>query len=179
MSTYMRSKAKVEDFVMFSGPYGSFYLRPTVRPVLMLAGGTGLAPFLSMLQWLKDNPTEQPIRLAYGVNTNADLVELELLDELKASLPDFDYLTCVVDRESGHPRLGYVTNHLQAELLYDGGRNLRLRAASDGGRRAQVDGAGSASRRLPLREVLVGQRSDEGRHDYPDAYMRADSSTRR
>ena len=39
MSTYMRSKAQLEDFIMFSGPYGSFYLRPTVRPVLMLAGG--------------------------------------------------------------------------------------------------------------------------------------------
>ena len=120
MSTYMRSKAQLEDFVMFTGPYGSFYLRPTVRPVLMLAGGTGLAPFLSMLLWLKDNPTKQPIRLAYGVNTKADLVELELLDELKASLPDFDYFTCMVDAESGHPKLGYVTNHLQAEHLYDG-----------------------------------------------------------
>ena len=31
------------------GRYGSFYLRETERPVLMLAGGTGLAPFLSML----------------------------------------------------------------------------------------------------------------------------------
>lgn len=120
MSTYMRSKAKVEDFIMFSGPYGSFYLRPTVRPVLMLAGGTGLAPFLSMLLYLKDNPSEHPIRLAYGVNTNADLVELELLDEMKQALPDFDYFTCVVDTESGHPKLGYVTNHLQAEHLYDG-----------------------------------------------------------
>jgi benzoate/toluate 1,2-dioxygenase reductase subunit len=120
MSTYMRSKAQLEDFVMFTGPYGSFYLRPTVRPVLMLAGGTGLAPFLSMLLWLKDNPTAQPVRLAYGVNTNADLVEVELLEELKAALPDFDYFTCVVDAESGHPKLGYVTSHLQAEHLYDG-----------------------------------------------------------
>jgi len=84
MSSYMRSKAQPDDFMMFTGPYGSFYLRPTVRPVLMLAGGTGLAPFLSMLLWLKDNPTEQPIRLAYGVNTNDDLVEMETLAALKA-----------------------------------------------------------------------------------------------
>jgi benzoate/toluate 1,2-dioxygenase reductase subunit len=74
MSTYMRSKAQTEDFMMFSGPYGSFYLRPTIRPILMLAGGTGLAPFLSMLRWLRDNPTDQPITLGYGVNTNDDLV---------------------------------------------------------------------------------------------------------
>ena len=120
MSTYMRSKAETGDFMMFTGPYGSFYLRPTVRPVLMLAGGTGLAPFLSMLQWLERNPTDQPIRLGYGVNTNADLVELATLDALKASLPDFDYFTCVVDPQSGHPKIGYVTDHLTAEHMQDG-----------------------------------------------------------
>lgn len=120
MSTYMRERAQEGDALQFTGPYGSFYLRPTVRPVLMLAGGTGLAPFLSMLLWLKDNPTQQPIRLAYGVNTTADLVELELLDALKEALPDFDYFTCVVDAASGHPRIGYVTQHLAADDLHDG-----------------------------------------------------------
>jgi len=120
MSTYMRQKAQPEDFMMFTGPYGSFYLRPAVRPILMLAGGTGLAPFLSMLLWLKDNPTDQPIRLAYGVNTNDDLVELETLAELKESLPDFEFFTCVVDAESGHPKQGYVTNHLSSGDLHGG-----------------------------------------------------------
>ena len=120
MSTYMRSKAEPGDFMMFTGPYGSFYLRPTVRPVLMLAGGTGLAPFLSMLLWLKDNPTAQPILLAYGVNTNDDLVELPALDALKAAMPNFDYFTVVVDKASGHPRLGYVTDHLGPEQLHGG-----------------------------------------------------------
>jgi benzoate/toluate 1,2-dioxygenase reductase subunit len=120
MSTFMRHKAKVGDFMMFTGPYGSFYLRPVQRPVLMLAGGTGLAPFLSMLLWLKDNPPTQPIRLAYGVNTNDDLVEVDKLNELKAALPDFDYFTTVVDAASGHPKQGYVTSHLSAKDLHDG-----------------------------------------------------------
>ena len=38
----------------FTGPFGSFYLRNVVRPVLMLAGGTGIAPFMSMLQVLEE-----------------------------------------------------------------------------------------------------------------------------
>jgi benzoate/toluate 1,2-dioxygenase reductase subunit len=87
MSTYMRSKANPEDFLTFSGPYGSFYLRPTIRPILMLAGGTGLAPFLSMLLWLKENPTDQPIKLGYGVNGNSDLVELNTLAGSKRRCP--------------------------------------------------------------------------------------------
>ena len=120
MSTYMRGKANTGDFMMFAGPYGSFYLRPTIRPILMLAGGTGLAPFLSMLLWIKDNPTDQPITLAYGVNTSDDLVELGLLAELKAVMPNFDFFTVMVDRESGHPRLGYVTDHLSPGQLNGG-----------------------------------------------------------
>lgn len=120
MSTYMRHNAQPDDFMMFTGPYGSFYLRAAVRPILMLAGGTGLAPFLSMLLWLKDNPTSQPIRLAYGVNANDDLVELDTLIAMQAALPDFEFFTCVVDRDSGHPKLGFVTHHLYAHDLNDG-----------------------------------------------------------
>jgi benzoate/toluate 1,2-dioxygenase reductase component len=120
MSTYMRSKANTGDFMTFAGPYGSFYLRPQIRPILMLAGGTGLAPFMSMLLWLKDNPTDQPITLAYGVNTTEDLVELGTLAELKTVMPNLDYFTVVVDKECGHPRLGYVTEHLGPEHLCDG-----------------------------------------------------------
>jgi benzoate/toluate 1,2-dioxygenase reductase subunit len=120
MSTYMRSKANTGDFMMFAGPYGSFYLRPTIRPILMLAGGTGLAPFLSMLLWIKDHPTDQPITLAYGVNGNDDLVALGALAELKSVMSNFEYFTVVVDRESGHPRLGYVTDHLSPGQLNSG-----------------------------------------------------------
>ncbi len=49
MSTYLTGAAQPGQRISFSGPYGSFYLRPVTRPVLMLAGGTGIAPFLSML----------------------------------------------------------------------------------------------------------------------------------
>lgn len=120
MSTYMRHKALPEDFMMFTGPYGSFYLRQAVRPILMLAGGTGLAPFLSMLLWLKTHPTDQPIRLAYGVNTNDDLVEVDALKALAAEMPNFEFFTCIVDPDSAHPKLGYVTNHLSGADLHDG-----------------------------------------------------------
>lgn len=124
MSTFMRSKANTGDAMTFTGPYGSFYLRPAQRPILMLAGGTGLAPFLSMLRWLQDNPTTQPILLAYGVNTNDDLVELDTLEALKAAMPNFDYFTCVVDGASGHPRLGYVTDHLTPANLNEGNADV-------------------------------------------------------
>ena len=49
LTTYLRDRAKVGDRIELTGPLGSFFLREIKRPVLFLAGGTGLAPFLSML----------------------------------------------------------------------------------------------------------------------------------
>jgi benzoate/toluate 1,2-dioxygenase reductase subunit len=51
MSDYWQTR-RARAAISFLGPYGSFYLRPVARPVLLLAGGTGIAPFLSMLDVL-------------------------------------------------------------------------------------------------------------------------------
>ncbi len=51
MSSWLE-RAQPGDSVAITGPLGSFYLREVVRPLLLLAGGTGLAPFLSMLEVL-------------------------------------------------------------------------------------------------------------------------------
>ena len=69
-----------------TGPVGSFYLRDIKRPLLFLAGGTGLAPFLAMLEEIGRTGSSQPIHLIYGVNTDADLVEV---DKLVAFANDF------------------------------------------------------------------------------------------
>ena len=50
MSGFLTQRAKPGGTINMAGPFGSFYLRPIQRPVLMLAGGTGLAPFLAMLE---------------------------------------------------------------------------------------------------------------------------------
>ena len=49
MSSWLRTIAAPAVEMTFTGPAGSFYLREVRRPLLFLAGGTGLAPFLSML----------------------------------------------------------------------------------------------------------------------------------
>ena len=55
MSTFLREKAEPGSAMEFIGPSGAFYLREIKRPLLFLAGGTGLAPFLSMLGRIAQN----------------------------------------------------------------------------------------------------------------------------
>lgn len=126
MSDYLSKVAQAGEKMTFTGPYGSFYLRDVKRPVLMLAGGTGIAPFMSMLQVLEEKGAEHPVRLVFGVTNDFDLVALEKLDELKGKLPWFDYRTVVASEHSQHERKGYVTGHIENEWLNDGDVDIYL-----------------------------------------------------
>lgn len=126
MSTFLTDQAQAGQAIAMAGPYGSFYLRDVVRPVLFLAGGTGIAPFLSMLEALAQQGCAQPVRMVFGVTNDIDLVALDELDALAARLPGFEYRTCVADPDSEHPRKGYVTAHIESEWLNGGDADVYL-----------------------------------------------------
>jgi benzoate/toluate 1,2-dioxygenase reductase subunit len=113
MSSYLANAAKVGDAISFAGPFGSFYLRPLQRPLLLLAGGTGIAPFLSMLDVLDKQGFSQPVKMVYAVTNDHDLVELDHLDRIAAAHPQFEYITCVSSDASCHLRKGYATAHVE------------------------------------------------------------------
>ncbi|MDO9711607.1 benzoate 1,2-dioxygenase electron transfer component BenC [Paracraurococcus lichenis] len=126
MSTWLRDQAKPGAAMEFSGPSGSFYLRAVTRPLLFLAGGTGLAPFLSMLGKLAAEGCDQPVHLVYGVTNDSDLVAVEALEDCAARLDGFSFTTVVAAEASGHPRKGYVTAHIAPEHLHGGDVDVYL-----------------------------------------------------
>ncbi len=126
MSGYLTGAAKAGDPMTLSGPLGSFYLREVRRPLLMLAGGTGLAPFLAMLEKLAESGSEQPVHLIYGVTNDFDLVELDKLAEFARRLPNFTYGACVANPDSQYPHKGYVTQHIEPGQLHDGDVDIYL-----------------------------------------------------
>ncbi|QRX81677.1 benzoate 1,2-dioxygenase electron transfer component BenC [Glaciimonas sp. PAMC28666] len=126
MSKFLADEAQPGQKIAFSGPYGSFYLRAVTRPVVFLAGGTGIAPFLSMLDVLAADGFAQPVRMVFGVTNDTDLVALEQLDQIAAKHPQFEYRTCVATAESQHVRKGYVTEHVEAAWLNDGNVDIYL-----------------------------------------------------
>lgn len=114
LSTYLRERAAIGDRLVFTGPLGSFYLREVRRPLLFLAGGTGLAPFLSMLHKINaDGRTDQPVHLVYGVTNDADLVRVDELEQYAQRLPNFTFTCTVADEASTHVNKGYVTHHIE------------------------------------------------------------------
>lgn len=122
MSEYISTRAQSGDEIPVTGPFGHFYLRPPVRPLVMVAGGTGLAPMLSMLDHLVNaGGTDQPIHLLYGANTPDELFGLDQLAGYAAQGLTLTTETCVVEGGEGWSgATGHITDLLRAEML-DGG----------------------------------------------------------
>lgn len=126
MSSFLTNLAKAGDSMTLAGPLGSFYLRPIQRPLLLLAGGTGLAPFTAMLEKIAEQGSEHPLHLIYGVTNDFDLVELDRLQALAARIPNFTFSACVANPDSQYPHKGYVTQHIEPRHLNDGDVDVYL-----------------------------------------------------
>jgi len=91
-SSYVSTQLKVGDKEKVSGPLGVSYLRDQHRgPVLLVAGGSGLAPLQSILCTLLARGCEAPVRLYFGVRSERDMYHEALLKDLAARHPNFEY----------------------------------------------------------------------------------------
>lgn len=126
MSSFLTGLAKAGDAMILAGPLGSFYLREIKRPLLLLAGGTGLAPFTAMLEQIAERGSEHPLHLIYGVTHDIDLVEMDRLEAFAERIPNFTWSACVASPDSGYPRKGYVTQHIEPGHLNQGEVDIYL-----------------------------------------------------
>lgn len=74
----------VGDAVAIRGPFGRFsytYYRDR-RDIVMIAGGIGITPLMSMLRHMRDWPVEAEVLLLYGNRAEEDIVFWEELQEM-------------------------------------------------------------------------------------------------
>ena len=120
MSTYLKNECAIDAELEIDGPHGAFKLQqPPQGPVVLIAGGTGLAPVLSILDTLAEMRWRaHSIYLHFGVNR---LAELFYLDELAARLEWLPNLNLRISLVEPHPdwqgALGYPTNGVPDEAL--------------------------------------------------------------
>ena len=121
-STGLHSAELGQSFKM-SGPHGVFFLAPLLRPVLMIATGTGVAPFRSMLQAVAAR-TPHPLVLLFGVRDEPDLLYREEFEALARRGPSFAfYPTLSRSRPTWEGKRGYVQTHLRQILDDLGGKD--------------------------------------------------------
>lgn len=97
LSGMLDGQIKPGDTLGFTGPYGAFRLREAEHPILMIAGGSGMAPILSVLRQLAREGCDRPVRFYYGARTQLDLFGLEEIERVGSAIADFAF-TPVVER---------------------------------------------------------------------------------
>lgn len=101
--------AKPGDRVELSAPHGTFFLRDEARPRLFVAGGTGVAPFLSMLRSMAGHPPPHRTTLLIGARTPDHLFALDELNNLGEQLNDVHLQIAVEQEAQPGCHAGYAT----------------------------------------------------------------------
>lgn len=100
--------------VKLNGPMGASYLRRKhIGPMLCIAGGTGLAPMLSVIRGALEGRMQNDIHLYFGVRAERDVYGLSFLEELARDFPQFHYHIVLSNPESDQGtgyRTGWVTD---------------------------------------------------------------------
>lgn len=114
---YIEQQLKVGDSVRVSGPLGTAYLRTRhAGPMLCVAGGTGLAPVLSIVRGALAQGMENPIHVYFGVRGPADLYGIEWLRELQQGHANV-HVHVVISTGNENPllRSGLVTDAFNSD----------------------------------------------------------------
>jgi phenol/toluene 2-monooxygenase (NADH) P5/A5 len=110
----------VGDTLALSGPYGRFFLRPArPEPVILIGGGTGLAPLKSIVRHVLESGLEQKLYLYQGARGRADVYDVDFYRDLAASYPEqFVYRPALSDEqdESWDCATGMVTDVVAADF---------------------------------------------------------------
>lgn len=121
-SAHMLDDVKVGYTIISSGPSGTFYRLPCIhgKRLVFIAGGSGITPFMSMLQTDYDKMVRDfDIDLIYGCTDEDDIIFKEQLDKLAAEG------VCRVHYVISNPkpgckyRTGFVTGELIREISGD------------------------------------------------------------
>lgn len=107
---YLFEKVKRGDTLKFKGPDGTFILPKNLEnEIVMICTGTGIAPFRSMLRYIRDQQLAfHKIHLIFGTRNSSGILYKEEMETMLRDYPNFKY-DVALSRESsdGHYH-GYV-----------------------------------------------------------------------
>ena len=116
---------QVGDEVMVRGPYGNNFPVDTElkgKNLLFVAGGIGLAPLRSVINYVLDNRDDYgTVDIVYGSRSADDLVQLKEIQEVWMKAKDTNvYLTIDRPQEGWDGHVGFVPSYLsELELSTD------------------------------------------------------------
>ena len=161
---WLFGEARPGDLLDVSAPHGDFVLREADAPMLCIAGGSGLAPVLSMLRGaLATQRQRREVTLVFGARTRADLYMLDAIEALRREWPVRFEFAPVLSSEPADSdwagRRGLIADHLTDVL----GSAIAMQQAYLCGPPAMVDTCAAAlvAAGVPAGEIYADRFLDQ------------------
>lgn len=93
-SSFLHDRIGVGSLLQVRAPVGHFCLDGSDDPLVLLAGGIGITPLLSMLAWSLERQPGREVWLFYGVRNGREVVRRAQLEALAEKHPNFHLHLC-------------------------------------------------------------------------------------
>ncbi len=91
-TTYAHTQLSEGDEVKISGPYGDFYLRGDCSEIVMIAGGSGMAPIRSIILDVLERGIDIKMNFFFGAVSKKDLYYIEYFEDLAERHDNFKFI---------------------------------------------------------------------------------------
>lgn len=119
-SSYFHDRVHEGTVLRVKAPSGHFFIDPDPAvPAVLVAGGIGITPMMSMLRWSLAQQSGRTVHLYYGLRRGGEHAFKQTLEDLARSHPNF-HLHTVYSRPDRSDRLGQdyqLAGHVDVELL--------------------------------------------------------------
>ena len=101
-TTYIHEHLKEGQKLNLVGPFGDFRRTDSNSVMLCVAGGSGMAPFKSMLyDMLEREETDREVWYFFGARTIKDMFYMDEMRALEKKLPDFHFVPALSEPQDG------------------------------------------------------------------------------
>ena len=104
VSDYLLNELKPGDKISSSSPSGNFHYNPLFHgnQLALIAGGSGITPFMSMIRELSDKNLKRRLHLFYGCRVEDDVIYRTELDRIASAHKNFTWDLIVSEPTSSY-----------------------------------------------------------------------------
>lgn len=122
VSDFLLDNVKVGDEFFANCPSGTFHFNPIFhsKKSVMIAGGSGITPFMSMCREIFDSRLDRQVHLIYGCRNSESVLFKKELESLALSYENFTFTLVLSEAEKGFMgQKGFIDAKCITDLIKD------------------------------------------------------------
>jgi len=120
-------KIKPGSKARLTGPYGRFspLLYPADKTVVLIAGGVGITPILSILRYFHKKEKDRKVILFWGINSKSEIIFPDEFAAFGRDMKNFTLVPVVAKEADYEGEKGYITHEILERVMKDNNTGLK------------------------------------------------------